>query len=180
MGISVLDAVDVLIMINVPHAELMLNIRRHLMLILKKVDRRAKVPSVGSRLASGQDLYAIEDVAIAPGHHVLVRTGLAVESVEDAYGVDIQIRSRSGMAAKHAVFVLNSPGTIDADYRGEIKVILMNLGDETYHISRGDRIAQMVLGALRSMPVLVREIDSESVPNTPTKRGHGGFGSTGK
>ncbi|WP_237152989.1 dUTP diphosphatase [Oryzibacter oryziterrae] len=122
--------------------------------------------------AAGLDLVAAVDapVVLAPLARALVPTGIAIALPE---GFEAQVRPRSGLAAKHGVTVLNAPGTVDADYRGEIKVILINLGAEPFTVTRGDRIAQMVVApvtraSLREVYVL-----------PPTDRGEGGFGSTG-
>ena len=123
--------------------------------------------------ASGADVAAaIEaDVVLAPGGRLLIPTGFALEIPP---GYEVQVRPRSGLAIKHGVTVLNAPGTIDADYRGEIKVILINLGESPFEIRRGDRIAQMVFK--RTERVMWREV--ECLPESG--RGHGGFGSTGR
>ena len=123
--------------------------------------------------AAGMDLAASldADVTIAPGKRALVGTGLAIALPR---GFEAQVRPRSGLAAKHGVTVLNSPGTIDADYRGEVKVILVNLGDETFEIRRGDRIAQLVVAPVSA--VEFREVEVLE----GTARGSGGFGSTGR
>ncbi len=122
--------------------------------------------------SAGMDLCAFLDVSliIKPGHRMLIGTGLFMELPS---GYEAQIRSRSGLALKHGVSVLNSPGTIDADYRGEIKILLINFGDQDFEIKNGDRIAQMVIAKHSSAQwVLVNEL-SETV------RGTGGYGSTG-
>ncbi|MCU0609012.1 MAG: dUTP diphosphatase [Chitinispirillaceae bacterium] len=123
--------------------------------------------------SSGCDVAAaVEDLIIIPaGGHAIVPTGLVVEI---PIGFEIQVRPRSGLAARHAVTVLNTPGTIDADYRGEIKVILINLGKEPFTIKRGDRIAQLVPMAIAA------SLDfKESSAVSETGRGAGGFGHTG-
>ena len=132
------------------------------------------LPAYQSALAAGMDLYAALDdgaaVSLAPGARLMVPTGIAIEL---AAGYEAQIRPRSGLAAKHGVTVLNTPGTIDADYRGEIKVILINLGEEPFVVARGDRIAQMVVH-----PVIQVDWD-EHEDLSETERGAGGFGSSG-
>lgn len=133
------------------------------------------LPAYQTEHAAGLDLLAANPqaspVVIEPGRHAMVPTGLALELPP---GTEAQVRPRSGLAAKYAVTVLNSPGTIDADYRGEVQVLLINHGHEPFIIRRGDRIAQMVLASLtRASLVEVRG------PLTQTKRGSGGFGSTG-
>jgi dUTP pyrophosphatase len=132
------------------------------------------LPSYQSEHAAGLDLVAAlaEDAAIElePSDRALVPTGLIIELPE---GYEAQVRPRSGLALKHGVTVLNSPGTIDADYRGEVKVLLINLGAETFLIQRGDRIAQLVI-----TPVTRVEIVASDTLGV-TGRGEGGFGSTG-
>ena len=133
------------------------------------------LPAYQSAGAAGVDLAAaVEDgapVTIAPGAREMVPTGLSIELPE---GYEAQVRPRSGLAAKHGVTVLNSPGTIDADYRGEVKVILINLGDEPFTVARGERIAQMVV-----QPV-VRVAWEEADALSSSARGEGGFGSSGR
>lgn len=122
--------------------------------------------------AAGMDLYAAVDapLSLAPGAHALVPTGLSMALPQ---GYEAQVRPRSGLAAKHGVTVLNTPGTIDADYRGEVKVILINHGSKTFEISRGERIAQMLFA-----PVTRGDLSEvDALPETV--RGEGGFGSTG-
>ncbi|AMN51150.1 deoxyuridine 5'-triphosphate nucleotidohydrolase [Labrenzia sp. CP4] len=142
---------------------------------LKRLEhgRDLPLPAYQSILAAGLDLLAAVDGAItlAPGARALVPTGLAMALPA---GFEAQVRPRSGLAAKHGVTVLNTPGTIDADYRGEVKVILINLGDDPFEISRGDRIAQMVIAPVLQADIVEVEVLSE------TERGSGGFGSTGR
>jgi dUTP pyrophosphatase len=141
--------------------------------LVKKLDPKVQLPSYKTEGSSGMDLMAfIENpIKIAPNTSALIPTGISVAISSD---VEIQIRSRSGLAAKSSISVLNSPGTIDSDYRGELKIILFNHSKEEFVVRNNDRIAQMVL-----MPVL--KIDFEEVDNLPdTLRGSGGFGSTGK
>jgi dUTP pyrophosphatase len=133
------------------------------------------LPAYQSAHAAGLDLLAAvpEDapLVLAPGKHALVPTGLTIALPS---GYEAQVRPRSGLAAKHGVTVLNSPGTIDADYRGEIGVLLINHGDAPFPIRRGERVAQMVIAAV---------VRAELVPATAlstTDRGSGGFGSTGR
>lgn len=128
------------------------------------------VPEYATRGASGVDVRSTVDVTIQPGARELVPTGLHLEIPE---GFEGQVRPRSGLALKHGVTVLNSPGTIDADYRGEVKVLLINHGHEEYSIKKGDRIAQLVFAP--TLQVNLRNVDSLS----ETERGEGGFGSTG-
>jgi dUTP pyrophosphatase len=133
------------------------------------------LPSYQSAHAAGLDLLAAvaenAPLVLAPGKHALVPTGLAVALPE---GFEAQVRPRSGLAAKHGVTVLNSPGTIDADYRGEIQVILINHGAEPFTIKRGERIAQMVIA-----PVVQAKLVAVAALSD-TDRGSGGFGSTGR
>ncbi|MCK7615291.1 dUTP diphosphatase [Roseibium sediminicola] len=142
---------------------------------LKRLDhgRDLPLPAYQSELAAGLDLTAAVEtpVTLAPGERTLVPTGLAMALPA---GYEAQVRPRSGLAAKHGITVLNTPGTIDADYRGEVKVILINLGDAPFEIVRGERIAQMVIA-----PVLQAEIH-EVEALSETLRGTGGFGSTGR
>lgn len=133
-----------------------------------------ELPGYESAGAAGMDLRAAVDenapVVIEPGRHVLIPTGL---SIALPTGYEAQVRPRSGLAAKHGVTVLNSPGTIDADYRGEIKVILINHGAGPFTVQRGERIAQMVIApAMQATLVEISDLDS-------TARGSGGFGSSG-
>jgi len=130
------------------------------------------LPAYATPGSAGMDLRAAieEAVDLAPGSHAMVATGLAI-ALPDGY--EAQIRSRSGLAAKHGVTVLNSPGTVDSDYRGEVKVLLINHGQETFTITRGERIAQMVIAPVTQATLLeVTELDD-------TERGAGGHGSTG-
>ena len=141
--------------------------------LVKKLDPKVQLPSYKTKGSSGMDLMAFikDPIKIAPNTSALIPTGISVAISSD---VEIQIRSRSGLAAKSSISVLNSPGTIDSDYRGELKVILFNHSKEEFVVRNNDRIAQIVL-----MPVL--KIDFEEVDNLPiTLRGSGGFGSTGK
>lgn len=128
------------------------------------------LPAYATSGAAGMDVVSAEDVTIAPGACHAVATGLAV-AIPDGY--EIQVRPRSGLALKHRITVPNTPGTIDSDYRGELKVILINLGSEPFAIARGDRVAQLVLA-----PVLQAAWD-EVIELDATERGEGGFGSTG-
>lgn len=118
---------------------------------------------------AGLDLHAAEDALLEPNVPALVPTGLAIEVPP---GYEAQVRPRSGLAAKHAIIVPNSPGTIDPGYRGEVRVILLNLGRQPYQIHRGDRIAQLVLARYEA-------VEWEETGLTETKRGAGGFGSSG-
>ena len=130
------------------------------------------LPAYETAQSAGLDLAAAieEPITLAPGSRVMVPTGLAI-ALPDGY--EAQVRPRSGLAARNGVTVLNTPGTIDADYRGEVKVILINLGDETFEIERGMRIAQMVVSPVTQAAF------SEAAELPETARGTGGFGSTG-
>ena len=141
--------------------------------LIKKLDPAVELPAYKTEGASGMDLMALvkEPIKLKPNSSCLVPTGLAVAFSSD---FEIQIRPRSGLAAKNIISVLNTPGTIDADYRGEIKIILINLGDKDFVIKNGDRIAQMVLCPIVKAEFQVKDNLPESV------RGEGGFGSTGK
>ncbi|WP_414902856.1 dUTP diphosphatase [Sphingomonas flavalba] len=128
------------------------------------------LPAYATAHAAGMDVVAAEALTLAPGARHAVATGFAFAIPE---GHEVQVRSRSGLALKHGVVCLNAPGTIDADYRGEVKVILANLGSEPFAIARGDRIAQLVPAAVTAAQFAeVAELDE-------TARGAGGFGSTG-
>lgn len=128
------------------------------------------LPAYATSGAAGMDVVSAEDVTLAPGARHAVATGLALAIPE---GYEVQVRPRSGLALKHGITVPNTPGTIDSDYRGELKVILINLGAEPFTIQRGDRIAQLVLA-----PVVQAAWDEVSELDATT-RGDGGFGSTG-
>ncbi len=129
------------------------------------------LPEYATKLSAGLDIRANERVTVFPTDRKMVKTGLFVELPE---GYEIQIRPRSGLAFKQGITVLNSPGTIDADYRGEIGVILINHGDEPFVVEKGERICQMVLAKHDT-------IDWEEVEElSTTERGEGGFGHTGK
>ena len=141
--------------------------------LIKKLNPKVKIPEYKTNGSSGMDLEAFinETINVKPNTSSLVPTGLSVAFSED---YEIQIRPRSGLAAKENISVLNTPGTIDSDYRGEIKVIIYNHGNKNFTINNGDRIAQMVL-----TPVV--KMDLEETINLPeTVRGKDGFGSTGK
>ncbi len=132
------------------------------------------LPSYQSADAAGLDLIAAlpedQPLTLKPGMHAMVPTGLVLELPR---GTEGQVRPRSGLAARHGITVLNSPGTIDADYRGEVQVILVNHGDKRVKIARGERIAQLVIAPVQQVELT----DGKSL--TKTKRGSGGFGSTG-
>ena len=142
-------------------------------ILIKKTSKEVITPKYKTDGSSGVDLSAFleKKVVIKPNSSELIPTGLQVAIPEE---LEIQIRPRSGLAAKESIGVLNSPGTIDSDYRGELKIILFNHGNEDFIINNGDRIAQMVL-----VPIVKMEFEEvDSLPNTV--RGQGGFGSTGK
>jgi dUTP pyrophosphatase len=136
-----------------------------------EAEESSLIPQYQSEGSAGCDLRSAENIVINPGDRATVSTGLKIEIPS---GFEAQIRPRSGLAAKHGVTVLNSPGTIDSDYRGLIKVILLNTGDEPFIVSKGDRIAQMVFSEYSRCVFLKAEKLSS------TQRGEGGFGSTGK
>jgi dUTP pyrophosphatase len=137
----------------------------------KKLSPEAIIPTRGTPVAAGLDLYASVAAFLMPGETRLVSTGLAMELPP---GFEGQVRPRSGLAAKHGVTVLNAPGTIDEDYRGEIKVILINHGVRHFDIRPGDRIAQLVIAPV----VLADAIEVQELSDT--SRGAAGFGSTGR
>ena len=142
-------------------------------ILIKKFDKNIKLPTYKTSGSSGMDLvaYIKNKITINPGKTVMIPTGIAV-AIPKNY--EIQIRPRSGLAAKKSISVLNTPGTIDADYRGEIKIILINLSKKLFVVRPGDRIAQMVL-----CPIVKGKF--KEVKKLPrTIRGKGGFGSTGK
>ena len=129
------------------------------------------VPDYASEHAAGLDVVAAEDLTLKPGTRHAVATGFAIAIPE---GFEVQVRPRSGLALKHGITCLNTPGTIDSDYRGEVKVILANLGGDDFEVRRGERIAQLVPApVLKARFVEVGELEE-------TVRGGGGFGSTGR
>ena len=141
--------------------------------LIKKLDSKVQLPKYKTDGSSGMDLMALLEspVNLKSQESALIPTGISIAIPEDT---EVQIRPRSGLAAKSNISVLNTPGTIDSDYRGEIKIILFNHGKEDFVINNNDRIAQMIL-----MPIVKAEF--EEVENLPkTLRGSGGFGSTGK
>lgn len=141
--------------------------------LIKRLSPSVQLPSYKTNGASGMDLMAFieQPIELEPGKSCLVPTGLSVAFPEE---YEIQIRPRSGLAAKNNITVLNTPGTIDSDYRGELKIILFNHGNENFLINNSDRIAQMIL-----TPVIKMELqETDELPKTV--RGEGGFGSTGK
>jgi len=134
--------------------------------------RELPLPAYATPGSAGMDLVAAidSDVDLLPGARALVPTGIAIELPD---GIEAQVRPRSGLAAKNGITVLNTPGTIDSDYRGEIKVILVNLGQEPFRVTRGMRIAQMVIARHERAELVETDTLSE------TTRGAGGYGSTG-
>ena len=141
-------------------------------ILIKRLSKNIPLPKYETTGSSGMDLSANigNDIEIAPGKSSIIPTGLAI-SIPKNY--EIQIRPRSGLAAKNQITVLNTPGTIDADYRGELKVILINLGKNVFKVEKGLRIAQMILCPV--VKAIIKEVDTLEI----TKRGFGGFGSTG-
>ncbi len=140
--------------------------------VMRLHHKELPLPAYMTKQAAGLDLLAAidEPVELAPGKRALIPTGLAFALPE---GVEAQVRPRSGLALKYGITLLNTPGTIDADYRGEIKVLVINFGQETYVIHQGERIAQVVFARVEKAEwVEVQVLD-------PTKRAHGGFGHTG-
>jgi dUTP pyrophosphatase len=139
---------------------------------IRKLKEDAIVPKYMTDAAAGMDLYSAndDDILLLPGRRALVSTGIAIALPK---GFEAQIRPRSGLAIKHGVTLVNSPGTIDADYRGEIMAIMINLGDKAFVISKGLRIAQMIIGKVYTAKITISESLDE------TKRGSGGFGHTG-
>ena len=141
-------------------------------ILIKRLSKNIPLPKYETTGSSGMDLSANigNDIEIAPGKSSIIPTGLAISIPKN---FEIQIRPRSGLAAKNQITVLNTPGTIDADYRGELKVILINLGKNVFKVEKGLRIAQMVLCPV--VKATIKEVDTLEI----TKRGSGGFGSTG-
>ena len=138
---------------------------------IKKLTPEAILPKYQTSGSAGFDLCAIQSTPIPAAKWTLVQTGLSLSFKE---GYEVQVSPRSGLALQYGITLLNTPGTIDSDYRGEIKVIMMNLGEEDFIINKGDRIAQAVLCRVKQAKIKeVQSLDS-------TKRGKGGFGSTGK
>ena len=141
-------------------------------ILIKRLSKEISLPKYETAGSSGMDLAAniVDNINVDPGKTAIIPTGLALSIPK---GFEIQIRPRSGLAAKQKISVLNTPGTIDSDYRGEIKVILINQGQETFKVEKGLRIAQMVV-----CPVVQAQI-KEVEDISETERGKGGFGSTG-
>lgn len=137
---------------------------------IKRIHPDAVMPAYAHLSDAGMDVQSVEELVILPGKRALVHTGLVLQ-LPSAF--EAQVRPRSGLAIKHGITVLNAPGTIDSGYRGEVCVILINLGDESFQVKKGDKIAQLVIASV-IQPVL-KEIDVVD----ETDRGNGGFGSTG-
>jgi dUTP pyrophosphatase len=139
---------------------------------IRRIHRDAQLPQYahGAEEDAGLDLRSVERVVLTPGEAVAVPTGLVIEVPP---GYEAQVRPRSGLALKHAITIPNSPGTIDPGYRGEVKVILLNLGRSDYEIQPGDRIAQMVVARYEAVEFLEAEV-------AESRRGDGGFGSSGR
>jgi dUTP pyrophosphatase len=140
-----------------------------LIIKIKRLDETLPLPSYQTAGSSGLDLYASENCVLAPGDFQTIRTGIAVDIPT---GYEGEVRARSGLASKFGIGILNSPGTIDSDYRGEIKVILFNFGKENFKVKKGNRIAQLIIS--KAEKVNLKEVKEL----TPTKREEGGFGST--
>ena len=137
---------------------------------ITKIKDNAKIPSYAHKGDAGMDLYSTEDYTIKPGERVLVSTGIKIALPN---GFEAQVRAKSGLALKYGLTVLNAPGTIDSEYRGEVGVIAINLGQEDYNIKAGEKVAQLVIKN-------VYEAELEELDNLDdTTRGDGGFGSTG-
>ena len=155
---------------------------RKAILPVKTLHKNAKLPRYETSGAAGMDLSAAFDgdpIPVEPGKRAMIPTGLAIDLSAihqllcPGMICEAQIRPRSGLAAKHGITVLNAPGTIDADFRGEIKVILHNTSDRTFYVNSGDRVAQMVIAPILQVKLLIADELNES------SRGEGGFGSTG-
>ena len=139
---------------------------------IKKLRDDAIIPKYMTESAAGMDLYSAndQDILLAPGKRAMVPTGIAVSLPK---GYEAQIRPRSGLAHRHGITLVNTPGTIDADYRGEIMALMINLGEKPYVVSKGTRIAQMIIKKVYRPKIIVSDSLDE------TKRGSGGFGHTG-
>lgn len=138
----------------------------------KKLDPQVNLPAYATYGAAGMDICSNEDMVLDPAIRAAVKTGI---SYEIPSGWQLEVRPRSGLALKHGVTVLNAPGTLDSDYTGEIKIILINHGPSPYTIVKGDRIAQLVLTGVNRLT-----FQEKTDELTPTERGAGGFGSSGK
>lgn len=137
---------------------------------VKKISEKAIIPKMAHKGDSGFDLYSVESTELKPGERKLVKTGIKISMLP---GLEAQVRPKSGLAIKNGVTVLNTPGTIDSGYRGEIRVILANLGKKTFKVEKGKKIAQLVFARVECPELIkVKELDE-------TKRNESGFGSTG-
>lgn len=143
---------------------------------VKRLTATAKLPEYATSGAVGADVFADEDVHLAPGGRYAVSTGIAIEF--DEY-LEVQVRSKSGLALKNGIVVLNSPGTIDPDYRGEVKVILYNASQDPYDVKKGQKIAQLVVAPRVTIGSAAYPFDETDAEFSKTERGTGGFGSTG-
>jgi dUTP pyrophosphatase len=141
-----------------------------MVLKIKKIDPNARIPEYANPGDAGLDLFSVEETDIEPGCSKLVRTGITIELPA---GTEAQVRPRSGLALKHQITLLNTPGTIDEGYRGEVGVIMINHGKETFHVHIGMKIAQMVIQHVLRVDV------EECGELSSSQRGEGGFGSTG-
>jgi len=142
---------------------------REMKLRVKKIHSDAKMPGYAHEGDSGMDLYSTEEVVLEPGERKTVKTGLQIAIPK---GFEAQIRPKSGLAAKFGISVLNTPGTIDSGYRGEVMVIMVNLGQEAYKVEKGKKIAQMVMAKVEEAEI------EEAAELDETERNKGGFGST--
>jgi len=142
-------------------------------LLIERIEKDLPMPARQTEMSAGLDLYAnvTEPMVIKKGERSLIPTGIRLAL---PFGYEAQVRSRSGLAYKHGVAVLNSPGTVDADYRGEVKALLINHGEEDFVVNRGDRIAQLVITKVE----MCNPTEAEALPETG--RGEGGYGSTGR
>ncbi len=142
----------------------------HMKVKFVKIHEKAVIPTYAHAGDAGMDVYAVEALDINPGERKLVHTGLKVDM---PMNLELQVRPRSGLALKHGITVLNTPGTVDAGYRGEVGVILINLGDQPFHIEVGDRVAQFVFNKYER----VKAIEVQQLSDS--ERGEGGYGSSG-
>jgi len=143
---------------------------RDMKVFIKRINPDAVIPAYAHEGDAGLDVCSVEDITLGPGERAVVKTGLVMELPANA---EAQVRPRSGLAAKHGITVLNSPGTIDSGYRGEVGVILINLGQAPFSLHKGDRIAQLVFAEVARAEV----VEADSLAGS--ERGTGGFGSTG-
>lgn len=138
---------------------------------IKKLNSEAIIPQYQSQGAAGFDFHALNELVLQPGERGIIETGLAVAL---DIGYELQVRPRSGLAFKHGISIVNTPGTVDSDYRGEVKIVLINHGSEEFAVKKGERVAQGVIKeVVQAQIVEVDELDS-------TQRGEAGFGSTGR